>query len=375
MIRDKRNGAKLLSILILSILTFGMMIRINYEMSSPEIVVEAGSVSLSPNGTVNVPISVMNIPSYESLGAYDIKVTFNNSIIEVLDVIGGSSPFDSITAKNIDNIEGTVRFNHFITSTQGATGNITIAYLKIRAVGAGGFSSNLLINTISLVDAKTGDEMPRTEKDGTIDFPTLEVAVSLHMGIDDIGYVVADVSFDSPSSLIGGLGAYELNLSLSNDMFVLSASGGQPPFNVTPTANKIGGKIVVVAFIPETQGPQMRNLLVARLRLRLNSTADDVCTMQPFGLNIVDAASGAEYGLTVSGESLTFRRGDANIDDRVSVADAMFIAQYLAGNRPASDLNLLNAASVKHDDAEGDKISIADAMFIVQYLAGIRSLP
>jgi len=65
-------------------------------------------------------------------------------------------------------------------------------------------------------------------------------------------------------------------------------------------------------------------------------------------------------------------RGDVNMDGKITIADAMFIAQYLAGNRPASNLNLLNAASVKHDQAEGDKISIADAMFIAQYLVGLR---
>lgn len=64
-------------------------------------------------------------------------------------------------------------------------------------------------------------------------------------------------------------------------------------------------------------------------------------------------------------------RGDANMDGLVSIADAMFISQYLIGSRPASDINILNAASVKHD-LEGDQISIADAMFIAQYLVDLR---
>jgi len=51
----------------------------------------------------------------------------------------------------------------------------------------------------------------------------------------------------------------------------------------------------------------------------------------------------------------------------------MFIAQYLAGNRPLSQLNPLNAASVKHDSGGKDAITIADAMFIAQYLAGLRN--
>jgi hypothetical protein len=50
----------------------------------------------------------------------------------------------------------------------------------------------------------------------------------------------------------------------------------------------------------------------------------------------------------------------------------MIIAQYLAGTRSASDLNLLNVASVRTNGQNGDKITVADAMLIAQYLAGQR---
>lgn len=42
--------------------------------------------------------------------------------------------------------------------------------------------------------------------------------------------------------------------------------------------------------------------------------------------------------------SLTYRRGDTTNNGTVDIFDAMFIAQALVGNRPWSDLNLLNAA-------------------------------
>jgi len=116
----------------------------------------------------------------------------------------------------------------------------------------------------------------------------------------------------------------------------------------------------------------MRKLHIASLMLRLNGTANKECLLNTVQLSVVDAANGSEYSASVTSEPFRFLRGDANKDDHVSIADAMFIAQYLAGNRPASDLNLLNAASIKHDGAEGDKVSIADAMFISQHLAGLR---
>ena len=74
----------------------------------------------------------------------------------------------------------------------------------------------------------------------------------------------------------------------------------------------------------------------------------------------------------------TVLRGDARADGLVSIADALFIAQYLVGKLPACTetgalncLHSVNAASVQHDGAFDQK-TIADAMVIAQYLAGIR---
>ena len=107
---------------------------------------------------------------------------------------------------------------------------------------------------------------------------------------------------------------------------------------------------------------QINELLLARLRLRLNSSVLDELIVEPSGLKIVGASSGSECSTVLSTDTLRFMRGDANGVGQINIADAMFIAQYLAGNRPSSDLNLLNAASIKHDGAEGDKVTIADTM-------------
>ena len=59
--------------------------------------------------------------------------------------------------------------------------------------------------------------------------------------------------------------------------------------------------------------------------------------------------------------------GDVNENDRVDVGDAMFIAQYLVGNRDASALNLDVG-----DTNVNDRVDVGDAMFIAQYLVGNR---
>lgn len=74
----------------------------------------------------------------------------------------------------------------------------------------------------------------------------------------------------------------------------------------------------------------------------------------------------------------TVLRGDARADGVVTIADALFIAQYLVGSRPACTeivdttcLHSVNAASVRQD-ADFDRKTIADALFIAQYLVGLR---
>ena len=60
--------------------------------------------------------------------------------------------------------------------------------------------------------------------------------------------------------------------------------------------------------------------------------------------------------------------GDTNENNRVDIGDAMFIAQWLVGNRDSSALNLDVG-----DTNVNNRVDIGDAMFIAQYLVGNRN--
>ncbi len=147
-----------------------------------------GSITLYPGRTGNVPVMVTSIPVDGGLGAYNVKMAFNPSVISILDVLGGSSPFNAITAKNIDNTRGEAQFNHFITDIQGPTGDITIAYLNVRAVGNAGSSSALNVIELSLVNARTGEEItPRSVVPGSVAIVVLSSSsITLSLGKDEI---------------------------------------------------------------------------------------------------------------------------------------------------------------------------------------------
>ena len=70
--------------------------------------------------------------------------------------------------------------------------------------------------------------------------------------------------------------------------------------------------------------------------------------------------------------TITFLRGDANGDGKISPADAMYAAQFYVKVKTLNQLNALNAGSVRYDGTGGDKILASDAMYIVQQYVRLR---
>ena len=101
-------------------------------------------VVLVPGTTYNLPIIVLGV---SDLAAYQIDLTFDGSILEVVDVIPGSL---GIMAKNIRT--ESVSFNGAALS--GASGNVTIATIRFNATGTTG-GGTALDMAAGLWDAST----------------------------------------------------------------------------------------------------------------------------------------------------------------------------------------------------------------------------
>ena len=79
----------------------------------------------------------------------------------------------------------------------------------------------------------------------------------------------------------------------------------------------------------------------------------------------LDKAVGASNALFVS----QFAKGDVTEDGKVSILDALMIAQYRVG------LVSLSIEQMVRADVSGDgQVTIVDAMFIAQYVAGLREI-
>ncbi|MDA0734577.1 MAG: hypothetical protein O2860_08350 [Chloroflexi bacterium] len=123
---------------------------------------------------------------------------------------------------------------------------------------------------------------------------------------------------------------------------------------------------------PATATPSDLNHVVVRL-VGSNQTS---CSVTTAFTSLLDNGGNRVLAPDLAVQNLL--RGDARADGNITIADALFIAQYLVGLRPAcadtvdfTCLHSVNAASVRHD-GDFDQKTIADALFIAQHLVGLR---
>lgn len=136
----------------------------------------------------------------------------------------------------------------------------------------------------------------------------------------------------------------------------------------TPSIDNTAGTATITAYVSTAIGPDSP-ITFANVELLAvgNDGESSPLTLEVTTLADVDGTpvpATTESGVfTISG-----LRGDANDDGMINVVDAMFVAQYVVGNRDASDLNMANA-----DANLGGTVDVVDAMFIAQYVVGSRT--
>ncbi|MCH7802276.1 MAG: hypothetical protein IIC24_12155 [Chloroflexi bacterium] len=146
--------------------------------------------------------------------------------------------------------------------------------------------------------------------------------------------------------------------------------------NVVSDVDAIAGRVTVRATLDgRADGESMLPTALVRLVVRLKGNALDATQMSLESLTtrFAGTSSDVEQRIPAVGQYL---RGDTRADGEVTIIDALYIAQCLAGQRGYGEgvdhCNAVNAASVRQDDGAGDKVSIKDALFIAQFLVKAR---
>lgn len=182
---------------------------------------------------------------------------------------------------------------------------------------------------------------------------------------------VKDRFTDSTRPLPRGLGAYDATLSYNPQGISILNVTGISPFDTTfANIDQASGQVLLAGFHSQSQGPQSGPVAHSVVRLMGNAV-----TSYALSLNFSTIADVmGEYIAQEAPATRTYLRGDAKADGVVDIVDALFIAQYVVQLRPLSDLNAVNAASVRYDGDAGDKIDIVDALFVAQMTVALRNV-
>jgi hypothetical protein len=179
---------------------------------------------------------------------------------------------------------------------------------------------------------------------------------------------VKDPSTGQTAVLPGGLGSFSFSVSTAPSNSATFATTAIALASSQSSWNPNTGIFTVSGILNPAQ-PNSSS--VARIAPRLVGDCITPVTITIAFQNITGA--GGSSAPEESPNSLSFRRGDVNGNGTVDIFDAMYIAQYIVGVRPASQINFVNAACIKHDGTDGDKLDIFDAMYIAQMVVGLRN--
>jgi hypothetical protein len=169
----QRQSRCLITILLFaSPMLFPTLFFPSYVMAAdPQVTVSIGDITVFEGGTIKVPVVIQNVTA---LGAGAIEISYNSTVVHVIDVTegGGNALLIGASGSNNSANPGYVRIASFSTRITGRTGDVIFADVTFQAVGPGNSTSALNISVISLIDVGYMD-IPHTIKNGS--FHILEV--------------------------------------------------------------------------------------------------------------------------------------------------------------------------------------------------------
>ena len=283
------------------------------------------------------------------LGSYSLKIDFNPDVATIVEVTGGgAAEFSGAPTVNMDNKNGFVTLTAFQAGTTSPKGIVHVADLTFDVVGLPGDETTLAIDTgWEHYDIGDPDFNPitLTPGNGIVTVAPVRVDVGTVVPMSVMSQYTLDVPIRIDWGLNQVIGSYDVTLSFDPSVFEATtvAGGTSPEFSGTPTFNidNTLGTVSFNAFNSSTTSPK-GFADIARVTL---STIGDLDAESVVGLELKDLmnpdagfmGSYVEAAKVIVSTGLC---GDVNENDRIDIGDAMFIAQWLVGNRDSSALNL-----------------------------------
>jgi hypothetical protein len=272
--------------------------------------ISIGDATASPGETSTVLTRIYNATN---VGVVDVTLTYNQSVVMVIDVTGGD--FDTTIPNLEHNDTGSVRIGAFQTENPGLNDTVTIANITLKAVGGPSSTSPLNISVTEFKDATSeGNDILHVVSNGTFTVNTPPIADA---GLDQVVLVNETMQFNAS-------GSYDPDGEIVS--YYWDFDDGTNATGVTPTHNyTVNGTFIVTLNVTDNY----------------NAMDEDICNVT------------------------AYRNGDANGDGKVELFDAMYLAKSVL------EISGFEAIDITSDVNGDGKVTLHDAMYLAKHVLEI----
>jgi hypothetical protein len=306
----------------------------------PVIIISIGDVSLIAGENATTSIIIQNIMN---VGIADILLSYNQSVVHVIDVSG--SDFDSMDS-TIDNSSGVTRIGAYQISSPGLNGEVKLADITLKSVSDGGETCALNLTINELKEAGPDEiSIPTVTLNGTFAVTELTPPSVINPVANPLS-IPEDTDFDPRWGETSQLNVTVIDESeVVNVTINLSAIGGLPDQPMTRSP----GTDVWTTTVNASVGTAIWH---NGSYLAHNLT---VCATDVFG----------NVNRSASVQLLVILNGDVSENCEVTLYDNMCIAKYLLGKPGFETMN----EGVGEVSGNG-QVTLYDAMYLAKHVMG-----
>ncbi|GEM_PF-6115776 len=340
---------------IFTCLSIFAFLSISLASATAETTIGIADFTVEPGDMVTAPIQITG--AYD-LGGCEVTITFDSSVLHVTGVTGGDM---ELLAHNIDNDSMRVYVNAVCAS--GQSGDLTLAYVNLTAVGVSGDVSPLNIE-VGTIFATDYSKREYTLHNGSF-------TVQSHSDVTTISIGDATDNDTIPIVIENGVNVGTCDIRLSFNASVVNVTnvvGGDFDKTLPNFVYVRDGLVRIGAF--QTDNPGL-NGRITLANVTFASTGRPTGTKSPLNLSVTTFKKANLVGdempyIIMNGTYTTATNGDVDNDGKVDLHDATCLAKHVLGI-PGFENIIEGAADV---DGSG-VIDVADAIYLAKHVLGV----
>ena len=340
---------------IFTCLSIFAFLSMSLASATTETTIGIADFTVEPGDMVTAPILITDA---KNLGGCEVTITFDSSVLHATDVMVGDM---ELLAHNIDNDSMRVYVN--AVSASGQSGNLTLAYVNLTAVGISGDTSQLYIE-VGKIFATDYSETQYTLRNGSFTVQSQSGVATISIG-DAIDNETIPIVIENGVNV----GTCDITLSFNASVVnVTNVAGGDFDKTIPNFVYVREGLVRIGAFQTDNPGLNGRIILA---NVTFASTGSPTGAKSPLNLSVTTFKETTLVGadmpyIVMNGTYTTATNGDVNDDGKVDLHDATCLAKHVLGI-PGFENIIEGAADV---DGSG-VIDVADAIYLTKHVLGV----